>query len=437
MTSQSGDKGRRHSLSTAHGKLSERLSSVKQRARAPDPWLYVPTGILLLIGTLMVLNTTYFIGRAKTGDAFYFFDAQLAHIAAGLIVGAILSQFSLAGLRRLAAPLALVASAMMVAGWIPGVGLVRGGARRWVRLGPLLAEPSELVKFAMVFFLADQLAWRGVRVRELKIGLIPIIVILAPVTAMLLKEPDFGSAAIIVALAFVMLLTAGACLKHLAAGGGVALAGLAAQAIMQPYRIRRLAAFVDPWRAARGAGFQLIQSFIALGEGGKWGQGLGLGRQKMFYLPQAHTDFVFAVLIDDFGLVGGLAVLTLFAVIVFRGMRIAHAEPDSFGSLLGVGISSLFALQVLINIAVVIGLVPTKGLPLPLLSYGGSSMVMALAQVGVLLALSSRPSIGVPKREYSVRQPPAGLMLPVSQTRTLSADARGGALRRSRLSYGA
>src|SRR5207245_726696 len=130
-------------------------------------------------------------------------------------------------------------------------------------------------------------------------------------------------------------------LKHLAAAGGIALGGLALQAIAQPYRIKRLTAFIDPWRAARGAGFQLIQSFIALGEGGKWGQGLGAGRQKMFYLPQAHTDFVFAVVTDDFGLIGGLAVLTLFAVLVFRGMRIAHAQPDPFASLLGVGISSL------------------------------------------------------------------------------------------------
>ncbi|MBV8773035.1 MAG: putative lipid II flippase FtsW [Deltaproteobacteria bacterium] len=437
MTSQSGDKGRRQELDAAHGKLRGRLSAVKQRARGPDPWLYVPTAILLLIGTLMVLNTTYFIGRAKTGDGFYFFEAQLAHIAAGLIVGAVLSQFSLAGLRRLATPLSLAASAMMIAGWIPGVGLVRGGARRWVRLGPFLAQPSELVKFAMVFFLADLLARRGVRVREVKAGLIPIIAIVVPVIAMLLKEPDFGSAVIIVVLAFAMLLTAGARLKHLAAAAGIALSGLAAQVIVEPYRMRRLAAFVDPWRTARGAGFQLIQSFIALGEGGKWGQGLGLGRQKMFYLPQAHTDFVFAVLIDDIGLVGGLAVLTLFAVVAFRGMRIAHSEPDSFGSLLGAGISSLFALQVLINIAVVVGLVPTKGLPLPLLSYGGSSIVMALAQVGVLLALSSRPSISVAKREYSVSQPPAGLTPAMSQRRTFDAAARGEALGRGRLSHGA
>ena len=361
--------------------------------RGPDPWLYVPATVLVLIGTLMVLNTTYFLGRAKTGDGFHFFKMQMMHIAVGLVLGTLLSQFSLAGLRRLVAPMAVLSSGLLLAIWIPDVGLVRGGARRWVRLGPVLAEPSELVKLGLVFFLADFLSRREARMRELKAGVLPTILIVLPLLAMLLKQPDFGSAVMVVMLVFTMLLAAGARLKHLAEAGGVALGGLVMQTMAKPYRIKRFAAFVDPWRAARGAGFQLIQSFIALGEGGKWGQGLGAGRQKMFYLPQAHTDFVFAVVTDDFGLVGGLAVLALFAVLVFRGMRMAHAEPDPFASLLGVGISSLFALQVLINIAVVIGLVPTKGLPLPFLSYGGSSIVMALAQLGVLLALSRRPAL--------------------------------------------
>ena len=374
--------------------------------RGPDPWLYVPAAVLLLVGTLMVLNTTYFLGRAKTGDGFHFFKAQMMHIAAGLALAALLSQFSLSGLRRLVAPLAVLSSALLVAVWIPGAGLVRGGARRWVRLGPLLAEPSELVKLGLVFFLAHFLSRRQRRMREFKAGVLPTMLIVLPLVAMLLKQPDFGSAVIVVMLVFAMLLAAGARLKHLAETGAAALSGLAALAMAKPYRIRRFAAFLDPWSSARGAGFQLIQSFIALGEGGKWGQGLGAGRQKMFYLPQAHTDFVFAVVTDDFGLVGGLAVLILFAVLVLGGMRMAYAEPDPFASLLAVGVSSLFALQVLINVAVVIGLVPTKGLPLPFLSYGGTSIVMALAQLGVLLALSRRlATSAVPQKEYSMGQP--------------------------------
>jgi cell division protein FtsW len=280
-----------------------------------------------------------------------------------------------------------------------------------VRLGPLVAEPSELLKLGLVFFLADFLSRREARMRELRAGVLPTILIVLLLAALLLKQPDFGSAVMVVMLAFAMLWAAGARPKHLAATGGVAVSGLALQAIAKPYRMKRFAAFLDPWRTARGAGFQLIQSLIALGEGGKWGQGLGAGRQKMFFLPQAHTDFVFAVVTEDFGLVGGLAILTLFALLLLRGMRIAHAESEPFASLLGVGVSSLFALQVLINVAVVIGLVPTKGLPLPFLSYGGSSIVMALAQLGVLLALARRaPISAIPKKPYLVRQSPTGPM---------------------------
>jgi cell division protein FtsW len=190
-----------------------------------------------------------------------------------------------------------------------------------------------------------------------------------------------------------MLFAAGARLKHLGAAGGGALAVLALQAVAKPYRMRRLSGFLDPWQTARGAGFQLIQSFIALGAGGGWGVGLGAGRQKMFYLPQAHTDFVFAVVGEEFGLLGAVAVLVLFGTILVRGMRVAHAEPDPFASLLAVGLTALLTLQALVNMAVVIGLVPTKGLPLPFLSYGGTAMVMAMAALGTLLALARRPAV--------------------------------------------
>jgi cell division protein FtsW len=197
----------------------------------------------------------------------------------------------------------------------------------------------------------------------------------------------------LVLILFAMLFAAGARPVHLGAAGGAALAILTLQAVAKPYRMRRFAAFLDPWRTARGAGFQLIQSFIALGNGGGWGQGLGAGRQKMFYLPQAHTDFVFAVVVEDLGIAGALAIFILFGMILFRGMRIAREEPDTFASLLATGLTALLSLQALINMAVVIGLVPTKGLPLPFLSYGGTSIVMALAELGVLLSLSRRPAV--------------------------------------------
>jgi cell division protein FtsW len=361
--------------------------------RRPDPWLCVPAAALLALGLLMVLNTTYFLGQEKTGDAFHFFKLHLMHIAAGLAVLTVLSQFSLVGLRRLVMPLMVVAVALLILVWIPGFGVVRGGARRWVRVGPVLAEPSEMVKFAVVFFLADFLSKRQDLMARFERGPLPVFLIVGPIAVLVLRQPDFGTTVMLALIVFAMLFAAGARAKHLGAAGGLALGVLILQAVAKPYRVRRLTAFLDPWRTARGAGFQLTQSLIALGEGGGWGTGLGAGRQKMFYLPQAHTDFVFAVVVEEFGMAGALVVFALFCAILFRGMRIAHEEPDPFASLLAVGLTAMLSMQALVNMAVVIGLVPTKGLPLPFLSYGGTSMVMAMATFGALLALSRRPAV--------------------------------------------
>ncbi len=361
--------------------------------RRPDPWLCLPAVVLLALGTLMVLNTTYFLGQEKTGDPFHFFKLQVLHVVIGFVVLAALSQFSLAGLRRLVMPLMIVAVALLILVWVPGFGVVRGGARRWVHLGPVLAEPSELVKFAVVFFLADFLAKRQDLMASFKRGPLPAFLIIGPIAVLVLKQPDFGTTVMLVLVLFALLFAAGARAKHLGVAGGLALAALVIQAVAKPYRVKRLTTFMDPWGAARGAGFQLTQSLIALGEGGGWGMGLGAGRQKMFYLPQAHTDFVFAVVVEEFGMLGALVVFTLFCAILFRGMRIAHEEPDPFASLLAVGLTAMLSVQALVNMAVVIGLVPTKGLPLPFLSYGGTSMVMAMAALGVLLALSRRPAV--------------------------------------------
>jgi cell division protein FtsW len=358
-----------------------------------DPWLYLPATALTVLGLLMVLNTTYFVGLEKSGNAFHFFKLQLFHIVLGLTLLVFLSQLSLRGLRRLVMPLMVLALVTLVALWIPGLGVVRGGARRWLRVGPALAEPSELAKFALVFFLANLLSRRQERMDAFTSGPLPAFVATGPLALLILKQPDFGNTVMVVVLLFAMLFAAGARLKHLGAAGGCALGVLALQAVAKPYRMRRLKAFLHPWQTARGAGFQLIQSFIALGAGGEWGVGLGAGRQKMFYLPQADTDFVFAVVGEEFGLIGALTVLALYGVILLRGMRIAHEEPDPFASLLGVGMTALLTLQALVNMAVVIGLVPTKGLPLPFLSYGGTAMLMAMAALGTLLALARRPAV--------------------------------------------
>jgi cell division protein FtsW len=361
--------------------------------RRPDPWLWLPAAALLLLGLLMVLNTTYFLGLEKTGDAFHFFKQHLVRIFAGTLVMLLLSQFSLTGLRRLVFPLTIISLAMLVMVYVPHLGLVRGGARRWLQLGPIILEPSELVKLALVFLLAHLLSKRGERMRSFEQGALPAFLIVAPIALLLLKQPDFGSTVMISVLLFVMLYAAGAELKHLGIAATGALCLLVFQAFAKSYRMKRMTAFLDPWIVARGAGFQLVQSFIALGAGGGWGVGLGAGRQKMFYLPQSHTDFIFAVVGEELGIAGAVAVMLLFCVILFRGMRIAHEEPDGFASLLAVGLTSLLSLQALINMSVVVGMIPTKGLPLPFLSYGGTAIVMAMAALGALLALGRRPAV--------------------------------------------
>jgi cell division protein FtsW len=368
-----------------------RFEAVSQRR--PDPWLWLPAMALLMLGCLMVLNTTYFMSQEKTGDAFHFFKLHLLHLAVGLAMLMALSQFSLRGLRRLVFPLLVISVAMLLMLYIPHLGMVRGGARRWLKLGPYVCEPVEFAKLALVFFLADFLSKRQDRIRLFEQGPLPAFLIIAPIALMILKQPDLGNTVMIALVLFAMLYAAGAQMKHLSMAGGAALCILVLQTMAKAYRMRRVTAFLHPWETARGAGFQLIQSFIALGAGGGWGVGLGEGRQKMYYLPQAHTDFIFAVVGEEFGILGGVIVVALFCVILFRGMKIAHDEPDGFASLLAVGLTASISFQALINMAVVIGMIPTKGLPLPFLSYGGTAIMMSMAALGALLALGRRPAV--------------------------------------------
>jgi cell division protein FtsW len=355
--------------------------------------LWLPAMALVMLGCLMVLNTTYFMSQEKTGDAFHFFKLHLLHLCVGLAMLMALSQFSLRGLRRLVVPLIVISVAMLIMLHLPHLGIVRGGARRWLRLGPIVCEPVEFVKLTVVFFLAEFLGKRQERMRNFKQGPLLAFVIIGMIALVILKQPDLGNTVMIALVLFVMLYAAGAQVKHLSMAGGAALCILVLQTMAQAYRMRRVTAFLHPWETARGAGFQLIQSFIALGAGGGMGVGLGEGRQKMFYLPEAHTDFIFAVVGEEFGILGGIVVVALFCVILFRGMRIAREEPDPFASLLAVGLTASLSLQALINMAVVIGMIPTKGLPLPFLSYGGTAIMMSMAALGALLALGRRPAV--------------------------------------------
>jgi cell division protein FtsW len=239
-----------------------------------------------------------------------------------------------------------------------------------------------------VLYLARSLVRRGERVREFWYGIVPHCLMVAVLAGLCLVEPDFGTVALAGIILVLMLFAAGARIWHLGLFAAAAVPGLAAIAIMEPYRLKRLTSFLDCRQDALGDGFQLCQALIAFGSGGLWGVGLGQGQQKMYYLPAAHTDFIFSVIGEELGFVGAAVVLALFALVAFRGLRIAARHPDAFGSLLAFGLTALIIVQGLLNFGVALGTLPTKGLTLPFVSYGGSAMMISLAEVGVLLGLA-------------------------------------------------
>jgi len=358
------------------------------RTFGSDPWLVLAVAALVSLGMVMVFNVSYFPGGDDFGDPLHFFRKHLVSIGIGLVLCVTTMRFGSNRYRALAYPLLAIAIFTMLVVLIPGIGSVRSGARRWLSLGPLTFQPSELAKFALVLYLARSLVRRGERVREFWYGIVPHCLMVAVLAGLCLLEPDFGTVALCGIILVLMLFAAGARVWHLGLFAAAAVPGLVAIAIMEPYRLKRLTSFLDCRQDALGDGFQLCQALIAFGSGGLWGVGLGQGQQKMYYLPAAHTDFIFSVIGEELGLVGAAVVLALFALVAFRGLRIAARHPDEFGSLLAFGLTALIVVQGLLNFGVALGTLPTKGLTLPFVSYGGSAMMISLAEVGVLLGLA-------------------------------------------------
>ena len=364
--------------------------------RGAEAWmLTVATAVLVVLGAVMVFNTSYFYAQEKYGDPYFFLRRHLFAGCLGtfLLLGA--RRFPTRMLRRLVYPLLAVLVIALGAVLVPEIGLARGGARRWLAVGPLLFQPSELVKLAVVLYLAHSLAKKGDRIRDLGTGYLPHLVIVGGVVALVVVEPDFGTAVLLAAILFLMLLAAGARWSHLAATAMMALPVLAAGAVSAPYRMARLLSFRDPWGDPQAAGFQLVQSLLAFGSGGLAGVGLGAGKQKMFYLPGAHTDFIFSVIGEELGLVGTLSVIVAFAVFAAAGFRLAWRHQDAFAAYVALGLTSAIVLQAAVNMGVVVGLLPTKGLALPFLSYGGSALAVMLVEVGILLSVARESRLGL------------------------------------------
>ena len=338
----------------------------------------------------MVLSTSYLYAQERFADGTYFLRKQLFAMTAGLTALVVCSLVPAATYRRLAYPVLALTFVVLVLVLIPGIGVSRGGARRWLMLSGFAFQPAEMAKLAVVLYLAHSMAKKEEMIRTFSVGVLPHLIVAGGFLGALLLEPDFGTALILTMLLYLMLFIGGARVHHLLATGLMALPVLIYVMLKAEYRLRRLMTFMDPWREASSSGFQIIQSLIAFGSGQLWGRGLGESRQKLFYLPEAHTDFVFSVIGEELGLLGALVVLALFGVIIARGLRLTSRIEEPFDQYLAFGLTVLLGLQALIHMGVVMGLMPTKGLVLPFISYGGSAMVINLMEAGILLGLSRR-----------------------------------------------
>ncbi len=357
---------------------------------AVDKWMLLAVAGLLALGMTMVLSTSYLYSQERYGDGTYFFRKQLIAMGAGLIALVACSIAPSTLYRRFAYPLLAISFIILVMVLIPGIGVNRGGARRWIMFPGFVFQPSELAKLSIVFYLAHSMAKKEETIRTFSVGVLPHLIISGVFAGLLLLEPDFGTALILTMLLYFMLFIGGVRVSHLLSTALLALPVLAYVMMTAEYRLRRLMTFLDPWSDATGSGFHVIQSLIAFGSGQLFGRGLGESRQKLFYLPEAHTDFVYSVVGEELGLLGALAVLALFGVIIVRGLRLTAKIEEPFDQYLAFGLTVLLGLQALIHMGVVMGLMPTKGLVLPFISYGGSAMVINLMEAGILLGLSRR-----------------------------------------------
>lgn len=346
--------------------------------------------VLNLVGIVMVLSASSVIALRETGSSWYYFKRELAWVAAGTAVMLVTLRIDYRRWRRLAVPFLFVTFALVVLVLFPSAGVTVNGSSRWLDLGALTVQPSEFAKLAMMVFVADLLARRWKRRDDTRLTLRPVLVVLALVAVPLLLQPNLGTAIVLATIVFAMLFAAGVPSLPLAGYGLAGVGAAIALALGQGYRRRRLLAFVDPWADPLNTGYQTIQSQVSLASGGLFGVGLGASRAKWGFLPYAHTDFIFAIIGEEVGLVGATIVVGLFVALGYLGIRAAVRTPDPFGRLLAAGITTWFCAQAFVNIGAVIGILPITGVPLPFVSFGGSSLVAAMAAAGLLLNISRR-----------------------------------------------
>jgi cell division protein FtsW len=359
--------------------------------KAPSPVDYILISTVLLLvgfGLVMVYSTTGIVSQEKMGDALYSAKRQGLSALLGLGLMFICMRIPLQLVRAVSPYLFAVSIFLLALPLLPGISDRAGGASRWVKFGPIRFQPAEFVKVCMVVFMAGFFARHESKISSFFHGIIKPFSLVGAAAALLLLQPDFGSSAVIIVVVLAMALASGVRLSHMALCSVVVAVVMGILVAVSPYRMMRVVSFLSPFADASGKGYQLIQSLIAVGTGQVWGVGLGGSQQKLFFLPAAHTDFIFAVISEELGFVGGLAIILAFLVILWRGLLLAKSvRGDTFLFALAVGLTMMIVAPALLNVGVVIGVLPTKGMVLPLVGYGGSSLMACMAVVGLLIGL--------------------------------------------------
>lgn len=353
---------------------------------------------LVVLGLIMVYSSSFAVGLLTFNSANYFALRQAMWAVIGVTLMLALMRVDYRWLRAISPLLMLATIVALVAVLVPGIGLERSGAQRWIALGPLPpVQPSEFAKLALIVYVSAWLSGKGTNLHSFALGFVPFVLMVGIVAGLIMLEPDMGTSVVVVLITVTLFFIAGASLTHLTAFAGIGSVAAMFLMISAGYRAQRLTAFTSAEDDPGGIGFHTIQNLIGLGSGGIQGLGLGASRQKFFYIPNAHTDGVFAVVGEELGFIGAMAVLLLFAALIYRGFRVVLRSEDDFGSLLATGICCWIAYQALINVGGISRAIPMTGIPMPFLSYGGSALAALLAAVGILLSISRRatgPPVG-------------------------------------------
>jgi cell division protein FtsW len=371
----------------------QKKQTVPKQSMQYDIALLFPVLFLVGIGIVMVYSASSALALKKFGTSYYFLKKQSIFALLGIVVLVISCHVPYHIFRSLTYPLLVLTAVLLLAILISGFGYSAGGAKRWFRIAGFTFQPSEFARFSLVIYLAYSMNKKMNRIKEFKVGFLPHVLVLCMFTTMIMLQPDFGSVVIFGAITWIMLFVGGVRITYLL--GSLILVSPVIYYLMvsADYRIERIMSFMNPWQYSADKGYQVVHSLLAFGTGGIWGTGIGKGYQKLFYLPEPHTDFIFSVIGEELGLIGVLIILGLYTIILWRGIAIARNSKDAFGSFVAIGLTTAIGLQICVNMGVALGLLPTKGLTLPFLSYGGTSLLMNMVSIGVLINIGSMKKV--------------------------------------------